>query len=145
MANHAQSQSDKSTMFARARHRLAEPARGRFRPGQLALSSSGHAANPPMLSTTQLSALLVRIAHGDQDAFGRFYDATSQTVFGMVLSVVGDRRRAEAVARDVYVTAWKSAPTFDSAQKSPRAWLAAIAGAEIKLASSISGQRPAQG
>ena len=80
----------------------------------------------------ELAHLLYRVSRGDQDAFGSFYDATCQEVFGMVLSVVGDRTRAESVTHDVYVAAWRTAPAFGAARRTPGAWLTAIVGGEIR-------------
>jgi hypothetical protein len=81
-----------------------------------------------------LARLLALASTGDQDAFGRFYDATSQTVFGMVLVVVPDRARAEILAEAVYVSAWRLAPTYDADRQTPHVWLAGIVGAESSAA-----------
>jgi RNA polymerase sigma-70 factor, ECF subfamily len=77
--------------------------------------------------STELADLLARVALGDQGAFAGFYDATSRTVFGIVLHIVRDRAQAEEVTQEVYVDAWKSAPRFDRNQGSPTAWLNTIA------------------
>lgn len=77
--------------------------------------------------SAELAELLARVAGGDQDAFADFYDATSRTVFGIVLSVLRDRAQAEEVAQEVYVDAWKSATRFDIKQGSPGGWLNTIA------------------
>ncbi len=92
-----------------------------------------------MVSSADLSTLLSLASRGDQDAFGRFYDATSHRVFGMALSVVGDRGGAQALTQEVYVSAWKSAPSFDASCEGAGPWLVAIAGAEMREASK---QRP---
>ncbi len=76
---------------------------------------------------SELVALLRRIASGDQSAFADFYDSTSRTVYGIVLSVVRDRAQAEEVAQEVYVEAWTSAPRFDPELGSPSGWLNTIA------------------
>ena len=88
-----------------------------------------------MMSSTDLSRLLSLASSGDQDAFGRFYDATSHRVFGMALSVVGDPIRAGALTQEVYVSAWRSAPSFDASCGGAGPWLVAIAGAEMRVAS----------
>ena len=75
----------------------------------------------------QLIALMGRVATGDQQAFAAFYDATSRSVFGIVLSVLADRAQAEEVTQEVYVEAWRSAQRFDARQGSPSAWLNTIA------------------
>jgi RNA polymerase sigma-70 factor (ECF subfamily) len=80
-------------------------------------SSAGH----------ELVQLMGRISNGDQAAFADFYDATSRTVYGIVLRVLRDRAQAEEVAQEVYVEAWTSAPRFDAALGSPTGWLNTIA------------------
>jgi RNA polymerase sigma-70 factor, ECF subfamily len=80
-------------------------------------SSAGH----------ELVELMGRIANGDQAAFADFYDATSRTVYGIVLRVLRDRAQAEEVAQEVYVEAWTSAPRFDAGLGSPTGWLNTIA------------------
>jgi RNA polymerase sigma-70 factor, ECF subfamily len=80
-------------------------------------SSAGH----------ELAELMGRVATGDQAAFADFYDATSRTVYGIVLRVLRDRAQAEEVAQEVYVEAWTSAPRFDAELGSPTGWLNTIA------------------
>jgi RNA polymerase sigma-70 factor, ECF subfamily len=97
-------------------------------PSQLVARRRGRVRN--MQSPTrsaELSELLARVAHGDQDAFASFYDMTSRTVFGIVLGVIRDRAQAEEVTQEVYVEAWKQAPRFDAGQGSPTSWLNTIA------------------
>lgn len=76
---------------------------------------------------SSLTALLTLVAQGDQEAFATFYDATSRTSFGIVLSVLRDRAQAEEVTQEVYVEAWRFASRFDPTQGSPAAWLNTIA------------------
>jgi RNA polymerase sigma-70 factor (ECF subfamily) len=81
-----------------------------------------------------LRELLVRSGRGDQEAFGRFYDATVRIVYGMAMSVGGDPATAEALTAEVYVAAWKVAPGFAANTVGPGAWLAGIARAKIGVA-----------
>lgn len=67
------------------------------------------------------------VAAGDQKAFTQLYDATSASVFGIVLSVVRDHAQAQEVTQEVYVEAWRLAPRFDPVLGSPSAWLNTIA------------------
>jgi RNA polymerase sigma-70 factor, ECF subfamily len=80
-----------------------------------------------MRPSAELIAVMARVTQGDQQAFAELYDATSRTVFGIVLSVVRDRAQAEEVSQEVYVDAWRSAATFDPNIGSPAAWLNTIA------------------
>lgn len=77
--------------------------------------------------STELAELLGRVASGDQSAFADFYDATSRTVYGIVLRVVRDPAQSEEVAQEVYVEAWTSSPRFDPELGSPTGWLNTIA------------------
>jgi RNA polymerase sigma-70 factor (ECF subfamily) len=84
-------------------------------------------AMPRTAEADDLTAVMGLVAAGDATAFARFYDATSRTVFGIVLRVLRDRAQAEEVAQEVYLEAWRLAHRFDAAQGSPSAWLNTIA------------------
>jgi RNA polymerase sigma-70 factor (ECF subfamily) len=81
----------------------------------------------PTSRSAELAALLARVAGGDQAAFAEFYDLTSRTVFGIIVSVLRDRAQAEEVTQEVYVEAWRLAPRFDVLQGSAYAWLNTMA------------------
>lgn len=74
-----------------------------------------------------MSAVMARVASGDQSAFAEFYDATSRSVFGIVLRVLRDRAQAEEVSQEVFLEAWRTSARFDSKQGSPSAWINTIA------------------
>ena len=74
-----------------------------------------------------LGRLMARVAEGDQQAFAEVYDATSRTVFGIVLRVLRDRAQAEEVTQEVYVDAWRQAKRFDGERGSATSWLNTIA------------------
>jgi RNA polymerase sigma-70 factor (ECF subfamily) len=103
-------------------------------PPQLALRSQPWARRGgrvgtmhPTTRSAELADVLARVAGGDQAAFAQFYDLTSRTVFGIILSVLRDRAQAEEVTQEVYVEAWKLAPRFDVQQGSALAWLNTMA------------------
>lgn len=73
------------------------------------------------------SALIKRVADGDQSALTALYDSTSKFVFGLILRVVGDRATAEEVLLDVYTQAWRQAASYDQQRGAPLAWLMTIA------------------
>lgn len=75
----------------------------------------------------ELGDVMARVAAGEQAAFAYFYDATSRSVFGIVLRVLRDRAQAEEVTQEVYVEAWRAAGSFDPLLGSPSAWLNTIA------------------
>lgn len=74
-----------------------------------------------------LTALMFRVADGDQFAFNALYEGTSKLVFGLVLRIVIDRATAEEVLLDVYTQAWRQAKTYDRKRGTPLAWLMTIA------------------
>lgn len=75
----------------------------------------------------ELVAIMARVARGEQAAFADLYDATSRSVFGIVLRVLRDRAQAEEVTQEVYVDAWRQAARFDATKGSPASWLNTIA------------------
>jgi RNA polymerase sigma-70 factor (ECF subfamily) len=74
-----------------------------------------------------LAEALVSAGKGDRQAFGDVYRSTSRKLFGICLSVCGERGAAEDVLHDVYVKVWKNAVAFDPSRSSPITWLASIA------------------
>jgi len=70
---------------------------------------------------------MTRIAAGDEAAFATFYDATSRTVYGVVLRVLRDPAQAEEVAQEVFLEAWRTAGRYDAQRGTPSAWINTIA------------------
>ena len=52
---------------------------------------------------------------------------TAAKLFGVCLRILNDRREAEDVLQDVYLTIWQKAASFDANRASPITWLVAIA------------------
>jgi len=75
----------------------------------------------------QLAAALERVAAGERAALRLIYQDTSAKLFGVCLRILGDRREAEDVLQDVYITVWRRAATFDASRASPITWLVAVA------------------
>ena len=94
------------------------------RPGRRAEADGGHAGSGP---ADQLSALLGRVARGDQDAYAAVYDRTAGQVLGLVLSIVRDPAQSEEVTQEVLLDVWRSASRFDAELGSAAAWVMTLA------------------
>ena len=77
--------------------------------------------------STELDALLRRVAQRDLDAFATFYDLTRARVFGLVTRVLRDPGYSEETTQDVYLQVWRSAANYDPSAGSPLAWLLTVA------------------
>ena len=66
-------------------------------------------------------------ASGDQHALAALYDATSRTVYGLLLRILSDASAAEEVLLDVYEQVWRQAAQYSAERGSPLAWLTTIA------------------
>ena len=74
-----------------------------------------------------VDALMVRVAAGDQQAFGELYDAVASRVFGAVLRLVIDRSQAEEVTQEVFLEIWQSAGVFDPNRGRAIGWIMTLA------------------
>jgi RNA polymerase sigma-70 factor, ECF subfamily len=69
------------------------------------------------------AALLARIAHGDREAFGRFYDAFAGLALGLIRRILRDPAASEEVLQEVFWQIWREATRYDPQRGSPEAWL----------------------
>src|ERR1700691_4582618 len=83
-------------------------------------------AGPARLSS-DLDALLRRVARGDRDAFAAVYDLTKARVYGLVVRVLRDSGYSEETTQEVYLEVWRTASEYDSAKGSALAWLLTMA------------------
>lgn len=74
-----------------------------------------------------LADALLRTGTGDRRAFQSVYRLTSAKLFGICLGICGERKAAEDVLQDVFVTVWLRADRFDPDRGSAIAWLATLA------------------
>lgn len=77
----------------------------------------------PLLSD---EALLAGMADGDQAAAAAFVRRYQARVFGLALTVVGDRSLAEDVAQEAFVKAWRHAASYDARRGRVSTWLLTI-------------------
>ena len=76
--------------------------------------------------TSSDDTLLAGMAAGDADAAAAFVRRFQRPVFGLALTVLGDRSAAEEVAQDVFVRAWRNASGYDARRGSVLSWLLGI-------------------
>lgn len=77
--------------------------------------------------SSDLDALLRRVAHGDADAFAALYDHTRARVYGLVTRVLRDSGYSEETTQEVYLEVWRTAHAYDSAKGSALSWLMTMA------------------
>lgn len=80
-----------------------------------------------MQGVGQVEALVRAVADGDRSAFARLYDATSPSVYGLLVGMLESPTTAEEVAQDVYLEVWNRARSFDARRGSAMTWIALLA------------------
>lgn len=71
-------------------------------------------------------ALIAGVAAGDGDAVLALVRRFQRLVFGCAMAIVGDQGRAEDVAQEAFVRAWRHAGAYDPRKGSLSTWLLAI-------------------
>lgn len=77
----------------------------------------------PSVGPENSAALIIRVAAGDRDAFGRFYDLLAPVAFGMIRRVLRDQEAAAEVLQEVFWQVWREASRYDPKRGSPEAWV----------------------
>jgi RNA polymerase sigma-70 factor (ECF subfamily) len=77
----------------------------------------------PSVGPENSAALITRVAAGDRDAFGRFYDQRAPVAFGMIRRVLRDQEAAAEVLQEVFWQVWREASRYDPKRGSPEAWV----------------------
>src|SRR6202453_5193572 len=81
----------------------------------------------PARLSSDLDALLRRVARSDRDAFAAVYDLTKARVYGLVVRLLRDSGYSEETTQEVYLEVWRTASEYDSAKGSAPAWLFTMA------------------
>jgi RNA polymerase sigma-70 factor (ECF subfamily) len=68
-------------------------------------------------------AALSACARGDRQALRSLYDQESPRLLGVALRIVRERRAAEDVVHDAFVSIWTKAHSFDDRRGSGRGWM----------------------
>lgn len=90
-------------------------------------SPAGDPAPPTPSPDEVLVDLMRKVAHGDEDAFARVYDALSPSVYGLVLRVLRDPAQSQEVAQEVMVELWRQATRFDPTRGSVKGYVMTMA------------------
>ena len=72
-------------------------------------------------------ALLAGVAAGEREAAAVFVRRFQARVYGLAITIVRDPGRAEDVAQETFVRAWRHASTYDSRRGRVLTWLLGIA------------------
>jgi RNA polymerase sigma-70 factor (ECF subfamily) len=70
--------------------------------------------------------LLQRVAAGDLDAFGQFYDRCSKVLYSLALQILRDAHEAEEVLQEAMTQIWERAGAYDVAMGKPLSWALTI-------------------
>ena len=93
-------------------------------PLETALDDVAPAADATVETT---NALLLRVAAGDQRAFGDLYDLIAPRMLGLVRHVLRDHAQSEEVVQEVLLEVWQTAPRFDPNKGKGVTWLLTMA------------------
>ena len=74
----------------------------------------------------RVTALLSRVAMGDQNAFAEFYDLTASHLYGVAVRILKDAAAAEEILQEAYVNVWHHAGSYEVAKSQPMTWLTSI-------------------
>ncbi|MBI2964585.1 MAG: sigma-70 family RNA polymerase sigma factor [Chloroflexi bacterium] len=71
-------------------------------------------------------ALIQRMASGDTQAVALLYDRFGRRAYSLAFRIVRDRRWAEDVVQEAFVSAWRMAGAYDARRGAASTWLLAI-------------------
>lgn len=71
----------------------------------------------------RVTALLGKVAAGDESAFATLYDEVAARVLGLARRIIRNHSLAEEVTQEVMVEVWRTAPRFDQHRGSGIGWI----------------------
>ncbi|TAM66165.1 MAG: sigma-70 family RNA polymerase sigma factor [Microbacteriaceae bacterium] len=90
-------------------------------------SENGGSGDDPGAQPTSTDELLLRVAKGDQAAFGELYDRLAPRVLGTIRRLLIDPAQSEEVAQEVFLEVWQSAARFEPNKGRAATWVLTMA------------------
>jgi RNA polymerase sigma-70 factor (ECF subfamily) len=81
----------------------------------------------PLVLESEWTALVQRIAAGDQLALHGLYDRTHRLVFTLIMRITRNRETAEELTLDVFLEAWRRASRYDAVNGTVLGWVMNLA------------------
>ena len=75
----------------------------------------------------QQDGLILELQNGNQKAFERIYELYSESVYGIIYSIVNDQKIAEEILQDVFMKIWDNASSYNSTKGRFFTWILNIA------------------
>lgn len=70
--------------------------------------------------------LIERIQRKDTDALGKLYDLYNRMLYGLILSIVKNRKQAEELLQEVFKRVWREATDFKTEKGNVYIWLVTL-------------------
>lgn len=83
--------------------------------------------NAPEAAVDAVTERLLRVADGDQRAFGELYDLMASRMLGLVRHVLKDHAQSEEVVQEVLLEVWQTASRFDPNKGKAVTWMLTMA------------------
>src|ERR671939_1160587 len=80
----------------------------------------------PPLAHLSDEALLALVARSDDEALAELYDRFGRQAYALALRILRDAALAQDAVQDAFLTAWRTAPSFDPLRGSASTWLMTI-------------------
>lgn len=75
----------------------------------------------------QPDSLIIELQNGNERAFERIYQLYSESIYGIIYSIIKDKKIAEEVLQDVFLKIWEKAPDYSSEKGRFFTWILNIA------------------
>src|SRR3954454_9383243 len=80
----------------------------------------------PPLAHLSDEAVLALVSRSDDDALAELYDRYGRQAYALALRILRDPALAQDAVQDAFLTAWRTAPSFDPLRGAPSTWLLTI-------------------